>query len=199
MPDLPTRDGPLAPGSTIGILGGGQLGRMLAMAAAQLGFHTHIYSDKPGPAFDVAITHTVAAYEDASAIAEFAKSVDVVTYEFENIPRTTAEIAMQHASLHPSLKALETSQDRIVEKAFLSELGIPVAPYAVVTRDTKKTSTCEAPREMPQFPALLKTARLGYDGKGQIPIKAAEDLADAHAQIGLVPVSYTHLTLPTKA
>lgn len=187
MSDTGPNTTPLTPGSTIGVLGGGQLGRMLAIAAAQLGFHTHIFSNVPGPAFEVADKHTVAEYEDEAAITAFAKSVDVVTYEFENIPRATAEAAMAHAPLHPSLEALETSQDRIIEKAFLSGLGIPVAPYAVVTRDSKKSSSCDAPAVPPKFPALLKTARFGYDGKGQVRVESEDELADAHMQIGLVP------------
>lgn len=177
----------LPPGSTIGILGGGQLGRMLAVAAAQLGFHTHIYSNVPGSAFEVADRHTVAEYEDEAAIEAFAQSVDVVTYEFENIPGPTARAAMKHAPLHPSLKALETSQDRIIEKAFLAAQGIPVAPYAVVTRESKKSSSVEAPGAAPAFPALLKTARFGYDGKGQVRVASPDEVADAHMQIGLVP------------
>ncbi len=180
-------DAPMPPGSTIGILGSGQLGRMLAVAAAQLGFRTHIYCDKSGPAFDVTGTRTVAAYDDLDAIAVFARSVDVVTYEFENIPRDMAEAAMAHAPLYPPLKALETSQDRIAEKGFLTDLGIAVAPYVAINNAADVARYSGVEFDAISYPALLKTSRSGYDGKGQIRIAAPAGLGAAWDEIGNVP------------
>ena len=110
------RPAPLAPGSVVGILGGGQLGRMLALAAAELGMRCHIYCpDAQSPAFEVAAAHTIAAYEDEAALAGFAAAVDVVTYEFENVPAATAAILAGHKPLRPGARALEVSQDRLAE------------------------------------------------------------------------------------
>lgn len=173
----------LAPGSTIGILGGGQLGRMLALAAARLGLKCHIYSDQSGPAFDVAAATTVAHYDDLDAVARFAQTVDVVTYEFENVPRETAAAAERVRPVRPGVKALEVAQDRLVEKLFISALGIPVAPFAGVDSDT---SLGEAARKV-GLPAILKTRRLGYDGKGQVRVMREADLAGARAAVGGAP------------
>ncbi len=124
----------LAPGATIGILGGGQLGRMIALAAARLGFKVHVYCPDPAsPAFEVAAAHTVAAYEDEAALADFAASVDVVTYEFENVPAGTAAFIAVRRPLYPDARALATAQDRIAEKTFLREAGVEVAAFAAVT------------------------------------------------------------------
>lgn len=171
----------LLPGSTIGILGSGQLGRMLAMAAARLGFRCHVYGDTAGPAFDVAVQSTVGAYEDAAAIGAFAQSVSVVTYEFENVPLAAAAAAAQKAPLRPGAKALEIAQDRLVEKSFISSLGIPVAPFAPVSSPQDFAGALAAVGE---GRAILKTRRLGYDGKGQARIDSGADLADAFAAIG---------------
>ncbi len=170
----------LPPGSTIGILGGGQLGRMLAMAAARLGLRCHIYSDHSGPAFDVAAAATVGAYDDLDAVRRFAETVDVVTYEFENVPCATAEAAARIKPVRPGVKALEVAQDRLVEKRFISALGIPVAPFAPVDCET---SLGRAASEL-GLPAILKTRRLGYDGKGQVRLASAADLASARATVG---------------
>ncbi len=154
----------LAPGSTIGILGGGQLGRMLALAAAKLGLKSHIYCPDPqSPAFDVTPFKTVAAYDDAEALKAFAAQVDVVTYEFENVPAATAEILAGLKPLRPGANALAISQDRLAEKSFLASKNIPVAPYrAVHSLDDLHRAVDEI-----GLPAVLKTTRLGYDGKGQ--------------------------------
>lgn len=180
-------DAPIPPGSTIGILGGGQLGRMLAIAAARLGFHTHIYSDNRGPAFEVAGTHTVAPFDDTDAVVRFAGTVDVVTYEFENIPLALARAAMSQAPLHPSLAALETSQDRIREKAFLTSLGIPVAPYVAVNNADDLARYSGNDFDAVAYPALLKTSRFGYDGKGQVCVAGPNQLNASWAGIGKVP------------
>src|SRR3972149_1141451 len=122
-------ESPLPPGSTIGILGGGQLGRMLAMSAARLGLKTHIYSDEAdAPAFDVAAARSVGPYDDGDAIARFAGSVDVVTCEFENGPAAALEAAAKAVPVFPPAKSFAAAQDRLDEKDFVSGLGIPVAP-----------------------------------------------------------------------
>lgn len=171
----------LPPGSTIGILGGGQLGRMLAMAAARLGFRCHVYSDSPGPAFDVAAKAIAGAYEDQNAVRAFAKEVAAVTYEFENVPLPTASVAAREAPLRPGVKALEVAQDRLVEKTFVSGLGIPVAPFAAVSGPDDFEDAVAATGS----DAILKTRRLGYDGKGQVRLRTEEiALIDAHDVIG---------------
>ncbi|MDR4307764.1 5-(carboxyamino)imidazole ribonucleotide synthase [Chelatococcus sambhunathii] len=159
---------PLAPGATIGILGGGQLGRMIALAAAPLGLKTHVYCPDPdSPAFDVASAHTVAPYEDEAALAAFCDAVDVVTYEFENVPAETAKIVSGRKPLFPDARALETTQDRLTEKTFLRKLGLPVPDFAPVDdRDGLAAAIAAIGR-----PAVLKTRRFGYDGKGQILVR----------------------------
>ena len=124
----------LSPGSTIGMLGGGQLGRMMALAAAQLGFKTHVYTDEiDGPTEQVSSAVTHAAYDDKEALAEFAKQVDVVTYEFENIPVETVKILSKITNVFPDARVLEVSQDRLTEKNFINDLGISTAPYKDVS------------------------------------------------------------------
>ncbi|MEX5728384.1 5-(carboxyamino)imidazole ribonucleotide synthase [Rhodovulum iodosum] len=155
---------PLAPGATIGILGGGQLGRMLSVAAARLGFRTHIF--EPGaepPAGHVAHRVTTASYEDAAALAAFAEAVDVVSYEFENIPTTALDAIEAIRPIRPGRRALAVSQDRLIEKAFLTDLGLATAPFAAVDDEV---DLAEAIAEI-GTPAILKTRRFGYDGKGQ--------------------------------
>ena len=172
----------LPQGATIGILGGGQLGRMLSVAASRLGFKSHIFDpDTQAPAAQLAHVHTVAAYDDADAIAAFAEAVDVVTYEFENIPTAALEAIEARAPIHPNRKALATSQDRLTEKDFLSDLGLTTAPYADIPTAGVLATT------LPIFGGgILKTRRFGYDGKGQQrltedsdPATAFEALADS--------------------
>ncbi|MCF1743642.1 5-(carboxyamino)imidazole ribonucleotide synthase [Paradevosia shaoguanensis] len=167
---------PLPPGSTIGILGGGQLGRMLALAAARLGMKSHIFCpDVASPAFEVTPHRTIAAYDDESALAAFADAVDVVTYEFENVPARTAEFIAARKPLRPGARALAVSQDRLEEKGFLSESGVPVAPY----RPIYSLDDLEAALAELGTPAVLKTTRLGYDGKGQRIIRSINEAAAA--------------------
>jgi len=174
----------IRPGCTIGILGGGQLGRMMAMAAAQLGLKAHIYApEENSPAFDVAAEITIAPYEDEAALVRFARAVDVVTYEFENVPSETAAILSAHTLLAPNAKALAVSQDRFLEKSFISGLGIPVAPFAAFSDETELTEAVERLSR----PAVLKTRRFGYDGKGQAMIRPETDLAVAWAELGHAP------------
>jgi 5-(carboxyamino)imidazole ribonucleotide synthase len=166
---------PLPLGATIGILGGGQLGRMLALAAARLGFKTHIYCpDKASPAFEVTPHKTVAAYDDHAALGKFAALVDVITYEFENVPSGTAEFLAPLKPLRPGANALAVSQDRLAEKTFIANLSIPVAPHRAIHA---KTDLARAVADL-GTPAILKTTRLGYDGKGQRKITS---LAEAEA------------------
>ena len=168
-------------GATLGILGGGQLGRMIAIAAAQLGLRTHVYApDRDSPAFDVAARRTMAAYEDQAALIRFAQSVDAVTYEFENVPSETAAVLEAHAPLHPSARALATTQDRLSEKSFVTGLGIATAPFVGVD------SVADLDRALATIgrPAVLKTRRFGYDGKGQIIIREGADPTQAWAELG---------------
>jgi 5-(carboxyamino)imidazole ribonucleotide synthase len=174
----------IRPGSTLGILGGGQLGRMIAVAAAQLGLRAHIYApDENSPAFEVAAEFTLASYEDEAALVRFAKGVDVVTYEFENVPGETAAILSAHAALAPNAQALAVSQDRFLEKSFIAGLGIPVAPFAGFSNEAE---LAEALGRIGR-PAVLKTRRFGYDGKGQVVIRPETDPAAAWDEIGRAP------------
>lgn len=156
---------PLAPGSTIGILGGGQLGRMLAAAAAKLGFATHILCpDEKAPAAAVAGQWTRADYLDEAAIRAFVEDVDVITYEFENVPAACADLVTGAGGrLAPGKQALEVAQDRLSEKQFLKGLGIETAPFMPVASDEAVGFALH----VTGLPAILKTRRFGYDGKGQ--------------------------------
>ena len=167
---------PLPQGANIGILGGGQLGRMLAVAASRLGLKAHIF--EPGanpPAGQVADQVTTASYEDEAALRRFAQSVDVITYEFENIPTSALDILEQIRPIHPGRLALAISQDRLSEKEFLTGLGLKVAPYANVT----SAAEAEAAAQSIGTPSILKTRRMGYDGKGQVRLKNVSDMEQA--------------------
>jgi 5-(carboxyamino)imidazole ribonucleotide synthase len=171
----------IRPGCTLGILGGGQLGRMIAMAAAQLGLKTHIYApEENSPAFEVATEVTIAAYEDEANLVRFAKAVDVVTYEFENVPSETAATLSAHTLLAPNAQALAVSQDRFLEKSFIAGLGIDVAPFAAFSNEAELVEALERIGR----PAVLKTRRFGYDGKGQVMIRPGTDPVEAWAEIG---------------
>lgn len=166
----------LKTGATIGILGGGQLARMLALAAAPLGLRCHVYSpEKESCAFDVVHAVTCAAYEDEAALARFADAVDIITYEFENVPAKTAAFLAKRKPVLPDPKVLELTQDRLVEKNFISDLGIATAPYASVHSATQLADGLAKVG----LPAVLKTRTLGYDGKGQAKIMKAADANDA--------------------
>ncbi|NNE57684.1 MAG: 5-(carboxyamino)imidazole ribonucleotide synthase [Hellea sp.] len=175
----------LNPGSTVGILGGGQLGRMLSLAAARLGFNTHIYSPEPHcPAKSVSALATTAKYSDKKAIAEFARSVDIVTFEFENIPIDTAVTAAVETPLYPPIEALFAAQDRLTEKEFISDTaGVPVAPYHPVNNAFDAVRALKILGEK----IVLKTRRLGYDGKGQSIVTNEDDAKSAYKFLGEVP------------
>lgn len=174
----------LQPGSVIGILGGGQLGRMLAQAASRLGFDVHIFTpEKDAPASRVATHATVAAYDDLEAVKQFASACDVVTYEFENVPVATAEAAASVSTLRPGTRALEVAQDRLVEKKFINNETAQTVPFAPVSTADELLSGVETIGT----PSILKTRRLGYDGKGQVRINSADDADDAFIQIKGAP------------
>ena len=167
---------PLAPGATIGILGGGQLGRMLSVAAARLGMRCHVFDpDGAAPAGHVAAALTTASYKDSDALRAFAATVDVITYEFENIPAAALDLLEGVKPVRPGRKALKVSQDRLTEKAFLAELGLATAPFAAVD---DAQDLAEAIAEI-GLPAILKTRRFGYDGKGQARIDSPDAAAAA--------------------
>ena len=162
------------PGSRLGIMGGGQLGRMLALAARRLGYRVHVFA--PGgrsPAGQVADVEVSAGYEDEHAVRRFAAGVDVLTFEFENVPADTVRWAAEHCEVRPDARALAIAQNRIREKTFLADGGFPVAPWAEVT------SAAELPAAAARlgWPCVLKTAESGYDGKGQRKLEKPEDLA----------------------
>lgn len=165
---------PLPTGSTIGILGGGQLGRMLAMAAANLGYKAHIFEPGAAPAADVASAWTQAGYDDLDALRTFAEACDIITFEFENIPAAALDVIAATTPHFPDRRALETSQDRLIEKAFLRDLGLKTAPYAPVSGDIHDVLVTTG------TPAILKTRRFGYDGKGQARVL---DLSEAEAAL----------------
>lgn len=181
--------GLLPPGATIGILGGGQLGRMLALAAARLGLHCHVYDQaEGGPAMQVTGKATVASFDDGTALRQFASSCDVVTYEFENIPDTALDIIEETTPVRPSRLALQTSQDRLSEKTFLQNLGIETAPFQDLTSEADLTA---ASKDL-GVPGIIKTRRFGYDGKGQLRLgdDSPQSLAAVWEQMKVQPLIY---------
>ncbi|MEJ6710048.1 MAG: 5-(carboxyamino)imidazole ribonucleotide synthase [Amylibacter sp.] len=186
---------PLPPNSTIGILGGGQLGRMLSVAASRLGLKTHIF--EPGenpPAGQVADKVTTAAYDDHFALSAFAMSVDVITFEFENIPTQALDVLEAISPVMPNRRALGTSQDRVTEKEFLTSLGLQCAPYTNV----ETAEDLIAAVEKIGTSSILKTRRFGYDGKGQSRLKSDTNPTSAWAELGNTPcvlegfIDFTH-------
>ncbi len=174
----------LAPGATIGILGGGQLGRMTTLVARAMGYRVVIVDPTPhSPAGQVADQQIVAPYDDDQAMASFAAAVDVVTLEFENLPVTLLEYLAQHLPTRPGAAVLRVCQDRLAERRFLQRLGIPTAHFAPVLDATSLGVAGATVR----LPALLKTATLGYDSKGQRRILDPADLPSAYAALGSVP------------
>ena len=175
----------LSPGATIGILGAGQLGRMLAMAALKLGLRTHIFApEATAPAYDAAAARTVAAFDDEAALARFAEAVDVATFEFENVPTATVEFLAGRVIVRPGVRALALTQDRLVEKTFLRDLGLKTAPFVKVE---DAGALVRAVAELGR-PAILKTRRLGYDGKGQSLIREGSNVAAVHRTLGSAPM-----------
>ena len=184
MSEIKRLTAPVPPGGTIGILGGGQLGRMLSLAAARLGLKTHIYChDAKAPAFQVADRHTCGEFDDRVAVQTFAESCDAVTFEFENVPASTIELIAHVKPANPGAKALRFTQDRLEEKTFIQSLGLNTALFHAVA------SEADARRAFAALggPGVLKTRRLGYDGKGQIKIKNAGEAVAAIASFKHAP------------
>lgn len=174
MPD------PLAPGATIGIMGGGQLGRMLAVAAARLGYRAHVFTPEAGsPASLVSAETTVASYDDRDALARFAERVDVVTFEFENVGLDAFEVVEARVPIRPARRVLAIAQDRIAEKTFLNGIDVPTARWAPI----RGREEVAAALETVGLPAVVKTARFGYDGKGQTVVRAEDEIAPALARL----------------
>ena len=175
---------PILPGATLGVLGSGQLGKMFAMAAARLGYRVHVFApEHDAPAADVAFQQTVGQFEDSDAVAEFARSVDVVTLEFENIPAAATEAAAKFAPVRPSGSVLHTCQDRLREKGFLRAAGIPCTPFAeATTAEQLRAAVVEL-----GTPAVLKTAAWGYDGKGQSRVGSVDEANGAWMKLGGAP------------
>jgi 5-(carboxyamino)imidazole ribonucleotide synthase len=164
------------PGGVIGILGGGQLGRMLALAAARLGLKTHIYSDESdAPAFQVCAAHTIGRFDDQGALTAFAAQCDAITFEFENVPSETIAFLGEIKPTNPNARVLAIGQDRLDEKNFVRKLGIKTADYAAVD----DASAVNLAITKIGAPAILKTRRLGYDGKGQAKVKSPEETVKA--------------------
>jgi 5-(carboxyamino)imidazole ribonucleotide synthase len=175
---------PILPGAVVGVLGSGQLGRMLALAAGRLGYRVHTYSpERDSPTGHVADAEIVGSYDDADALRRFADGVDVVTFEFENVPSASVAAIAERALVRPAGSVLHTTQHRGREKSFLSRAGLPVVPYALV--DTADELTAAIAQL--GLPAVLKTASFGYDGKGQVRIERAEDAAAAWDRVGRQP------------
>jgi 5-(carboxyamino)imidazole ribonucleotide synthase len=175
---------PILPGATVGVLGSGQLGRMFAMAARRMGYRVHTFSPEADtPAGQVSDLEVIAPYEDLDAVRRFSRGVQVVTFEFENVPAQTAEAAASHAPVRPAGAVLHTTQHRIREKTFLARAGLPITPFCVVT------SSEELARAAASLgcPAILKTADFGYDGKGQVRISRPDEAEAAWESIGRVP------------
>ncbi|MEO1563601.1 MAG: 5-(carboxyamino)imidazole ribonucleotide synthase [Pseudomonadota bacterium] len=174
----------LSLGSRIGILGGGQLGRMLSVAASRLGYVTHIFDPaEDAPAAHVAAKHIAASYEDLEALRSFAQAVDVVTYEFENVPTDALDAIEAIVQIHPNRRALSTSQDRLTEKEFLKSLDLNVAEFVDITSplDFGRAET------LLSHGAILKTRRFGYDGKGQVRLSAKDSLEQAWSDLNRAP------------
>jgi 5-(carboxyamino)imidazole ribonucleotide synthase len=171
----------ILPGSTIGVLGGGQLGRMFAMAARRMGYRVHTFApEHDTPTGQIADIEVVASYHDVDRVREFARAVDVVTFEFENVPAAAAAAAADVAIVRPNGHALEVAQHRVREKSFLRGRGLPVVPYVEVHTES---DLLEGVRRI-GTPAVLKTAALGYDGKGQVAIHRTTDSLAAWASLG---------------
>lgn len=174
----------IPPGAVIGILGGGQLGRMTALAAAALGYKIHIYcQDAQEPAAQVTNRVTLGSFDDLKALATFAKQVDVVTLEWENIPIQSIAAVNAVTPVHPAASVLEIGQDRVREKTFARSIGLGTADFVAVDDGVALASALQAMTT----PAILKTRRMGYDGKGQVRIVAGDDIAAVWAQLGGAP------------
>lgn len=171
---------PILPGATLGVLGSGQLGRMFTLAARRLGYRVHVFSpDSDTPAGQVGDVERVGAYENLEAVREFASAVNLVTFEFENVPSATSQAAAEMVPVRPAGSVLHITQQRLREKTFLAEHGVPVTPFR---RIVSMEDLQSAARDL-GLPAMLKTASFGYDGKGQQRLIPQSDLVAAHAAL----------------
>lgn len=171
---------PVLPNSTIGVFGSGQLGRMFAIEARKMGYRVHTFSpDSDTPTGQVADIETAAAYDDLDAVRQFAREVDVVTFEFENVPSATVEAAAEFAPVHPKGEILHTTQNRLREKTFLAGSGVPVTEFRRIKVVEDLYSACDEIG----LPAVLKTAGFGYDGKGQVMIRSMGEIEHAFASL----------------
>jgi len=185
MSDPQKLSAPVPPGGTIGILGGGQLARMLALAAARLGLKTHVFSDvRDAPAFQVTSAHTYASYRNAEALRKFAQAVDVITFEFENVPSESIDTLSLLKPVRPNARSLAITQERFEEKSFVSSLGIATAAFAPVNSAAEARA---AFGKISSQRAVLKTRRLGYDGKGQAMVSSPEQAVAAFEAFREVP------------
>lgn len=172
---------PILPGATLGVLGSGQLGRMFTIAARRLGYRVHVFSpDDDTPTGQVADVEIRGKYDDLDAVANFARSVDVVTFEFENVPSATTEIAARHCPVRPGGEVLHITQHRLREKGFFKQAGLPVTPFAAV----RNAEELDAAIAQLGLPAVIKTASWGYDGKGQKIVRSREDALEAFRNLG---------------
>jgi len=182
----------ILPGSTLGVLGGGQLGRMFCMAARSMGYHTVTLDPKSGcPAASVADTHIKAEFTDSNALAKMAEICDAITIEFENVPRSALDVLSKLKPVHPSGSAVEIAQHRIEEKTYASRAGLNPAPYARITSE----ADFQAAVDITGFPAVLKTTTLGYDGKGQRIIQDISGLHHAFTELGGDPARGVRLII----
>lgn len=171
----------LLPGATVGVFGSGQLGRMLSFAAKRMGYRVHIFSPATHtPAGQVSDLETSASYEDLEAVQTFAKSVDVITVEFENIPFETLQSAQALSPVHPSPQVLYTTQNRLREKTFMHQKGLPVTPFKQIDTEADIAQALQALGT----PAVMKTAGFGYDGKGQAIVRSLEEATSAYRTLG---------------
>jgi len=183
MTDSKRLSAPVAPGGTIGILGGGQLGRMLALAAARLGLKSHIYSpEADAPAFQVCAARTIAAYDDEAALAQFAAACDAITYEFENVPASAVAVLSRLKPANPNARTLQIMQDRLQEKNFVRDLGLRTAEFIGVKNEAEARAGFA---RLGGKRAILKTCSFGYDGKGQAKVASADEAARAVAKFGV--------------
>ena len=173
---------PILPGATLGMLGSGQLGRMFAIAARRLGYRVHVFSpDSDTPTGQVADVEIRADYRDLDRVAEFARSVSVVSFEFENVPAETADVCLKYGPVRPAGSVLFTSQNRLREKTFLRDAGLPVTPFVAVRSVEELTSAFK----LSAVPGVLKTADWGYDGKGQVVVRSVDDAAHAWSTLNV--------------
>lgn len=173
---------PIFPGATLGVLGSGQLGRMFAISARRLGYRVHVYSpDNDSPTGQLADLEVQADYLDLDRVAEFAKGVSVMTFEFENVPSETTEVCSRYCPVRPAGNVLYTSQNRLREKTFLRDAGLPVTPFVAVTSVAELTEAVKRSG----VPAVLKTADWGYDGKGQVVIRSLDEVQTAWSSLNV--------------